>query len=114
MMSLAFLVAAILGLFLDQRNAPAASTGNYKIRITEICAKNERIIADNDGLYRDYIELYNAGPDVSLAGFTLTDGQAECAPFGNAVLHTGEYRLVFLDTELTGFGLSASGGDCIQ
>lgn len=114
MMLLAFLVAAILGLFLDQRNVPVASVGNYKIRITEICAKNERIIADNDGLYRDYIELYNAGPDVSLAGFTLTDGQAESAPFGNAVLHTGEYRLVFLGTEVTGFGLSASGGDCIQ
>ena len=114
LMALALLVTAVLGLFMDQSNGPVASSGNYKIRITEICAKNESIIADNDGVFRDYVELYNAGPDVSLAGFTLTDGQVECEPFGNAVLHSGEYRLVFLGAEVTGFSLGASGGDAIQ
>jgi len=114
LMLLGLVAAVILGLILDRSGTPAVSSGDYQIRITEICAKNESIIADNDGVYRDYIELYNAGADVRLTGFTLTDGQKSCAPFGDAVLGAGEYRLVFLGKEITGFGLSASGGDCIQ
>lgn len=114
LMLLGLIATVALGLLLDRSSAPVESSGDYQIRITEICAKNESIIADNDGVFRDYIELYNAGSDVSLAGFTLTDGQGECAPFGDAVLGAGEYRLVFLGTEVTGFSLGASGGDCIQ
>lgn len=98
----------------------AAAEGNdgsrtqYAIVINEICTKNETIIADNDGKYRDYIELYNGGDPVSLEGFTLTDGKVTCQPFGTAVMETGEYRLVFLGDSVTGFALGASGGDCIQ
>lgn len=105
--------AMIFGLSLDRTSAPTESRGNYQILITEICAKNNTIIADNEGVFRDYIELYNAGSDVNLAGFTLTDGQKRYT-FGEVSLAAGEYRLVFLGTEVTGFSLGASGGDCIQ
>ena len=88
----------------------------YEIVINEICAKNDTIIADNDGKYRDYIELYNGGNPVNLKGFTLTDGKVTypLSPDRDCVLGTGEYRLVFLADAVTGFALGASGGDSIQ
>ena len=90
------------------------STGEYNIQITEICAKNENIIADNDGKYRDYIELYNAGDDVDLTGCRLTDGTVTATPFDGVTLAAGEYRVVFLSKDTTGFALSSSGRDSIQ
>lgn len=108
----ALVAAMILGISLD-RSVSSENGGNYQILITEICAKNDTIIAGNDGVFWDYIELYNAGQDVNLAGFTLTDGQKQFT-FGNVALASGEYRLVFLGAEVTGFSLGASGGDCVQ
>lgn len=94
--------------------ADVADTRSYSILITEVCSKNETILADSDGKFPDYIELYNAGDTVSLAGFTLTDGKGTSAPFGEIILGAGEYRVFFLGDELTGFGIGASGGDCVQ
>ena len=90
---------------------PASSCS---IVISEICPKNETVLADNDGRYRDYIELYNPGDDVELTGFRLSDGKTESQPFGSLWLRSGEYRVFFLGTDLTGFTLSASGGDALQ
>ncbi len=87
---------------------------DYQIRITEICTKNESVLADNDGKFRDYIELYNPGPEIDLAGCRLTDGNVTSKPLDTFVIPAGGYRLLFLGDTLTGFGLSASGGDCIQ
>ena len=103
-----------LGLRLDPNN-PAANTptGEYHVQINEICAKNETVIADNDGKYRDYIELYNPGPETDLAGCRLTDGSVTYC-FDSLVMGAGEYRLLFLGSETTGFALSASGRDSIQ
>ena len=84
------------------------------IQITEICAKNESIIPDNDGKYRDYVELYNSGAPVSLKGYTFYDGKIKSAPIGDIVLETGEYRVFFISRGQTGFALGASGGDTIQ
>lgn len=84
------------------------------IQITEISAKNDNIIADNDGNTPDYIELYNSGSTISLAGFRLTDGKVRSEPFGDIVLAAGEYRVFYLSDELTGFGISAAGGETIQ
>lgn len=84
------------------------------IIINEICSKNETIIADNEGKYRDYIELYNPGQPVSLAGFTFTDGRTTSAPIGDIVLGTEEYLIFFLSKETTGFSIGSSGGDCVQ
>ncbi len=118
---LIWLLAAVLivgiavGLLLDPSVQSAmASNGEYTIQITEICAKNETILADNDGKYRDYIELHNAGEDVDLTGCTLTDGSTVAKPFEGVTMASGEYRVVFLGKETTGFALSSSGRDSIQ
>lgn len=97
----------------QQPPAGEVSKEDYQIIISEICTKNETVIADNAGKYRDYIELYNPGQAVSLEGFTLTNGKATSAPL-HIRLDAGEYRVVFLGEEATGFTLGASGNDCIQ
>jgi len=44
------------------------------VRINEFMALNSTILADNDGDYSDWIELYNPIPmDINLAGWSLTD-----------------------------------------
>lgn len=87
----------------------------YQLLISEICPKNETIIADNGGNYRDYIEIYNAGSEAAdLTGFVLTDGRRTSPPMEGILLQPGAYRTVFLGEDLTGFALSASGGDSIQ
>lgn len=102
------------GLLLDPASQSAAQpAGVYHVQISEICAKNETIIADNDGKYRDYIELYNAGEDTDLTGCHLTDGSVSYS-FDGLTLRKGEYRVLFLGKETTGFALSASGRDSIQ
>lgn len=98
----------------DPSDAQTSPNLSYNITISEICAKNETIIADNQGKYRDYIELYNAGSPMDLAGFCLTDGKIHSAPLGHMRLGTGEYGVIFLDKATTGFALGASGGDTIQ
>ncbi len=89
-------------------------SGAQALIINEICTKNNSIIEDNDGKFRDYIELYNPGEAVSLEGYTLNDGKVSCAPFGSMTLEHDEYLLVFLGDDLTGFALGAAGGDSIQ
>ena len=94
--------------------APEWDVTDCKVVITEICTKNETVLADNDGKFRDYIELYNPGAQINLAGCRLTDGKVTSKPLGDLYIPEGGYRVVFLGDMLTGFGLSASGGDCIQ
>lgn len=97
-----------------QAKGTARSTGNYQIQITEICTKNESVIADNSGKYRDYIELYNPGEPVDLTGFMISDGQTTSAPFDGLFLDTNEYRVIFLGDDLTGFALSSNGGETLR
>lgn len=81
--------------------------------ISEICAKNTDIIEDNRGKHSDYIELYNRGEDCNLKGFTLSDGQNTSAPLGDTPLKAGAYMVIFVDRDLTGFSLSAAGGETL-
>lgn len=111
------LLSAGLAVYADYYNGAGEyvlTEGSHAILITELCSKNETVIADNAGRYRDYIELYNAGEAANLQGFTLTDGKATSAPFGDTPMAAGEYRIFFLGDDITGFGIGASGGDCIQ
>lgn len=111
---IALVLCVALGLHLDPGTQMVGQpVGDYQVLISEICAKNETIIADNDGKYRDYIELYNPGPKTDLTGCRLTDGSVSYR-FDGLVLDSGEYRLLFLGSETTGFALSASGRDSVQ
>ena len=82
--------------------------------ISEICAKNDSILADNNGKFRDYIEVFNSGDTIDLTGYTLTDSKNARQSLDNIVLEKGEYRVFFLGNTETGFALGASGGDCVQ
>ena len=116
-LTVALVAVAVLALLLGPTalsNGTAKSTGNYQLQITEICTKNESIIPDNSGKYRDYIELYNPGDPLDLTGFSLSDGRITSAPFENLRIGTGEYRVLFLGDDLTGFSLSSKGGENLR
>lgn len=108
--------AAAVGFAID-RVASSTEMGaepeQVDLLITEVCAKNTDIIEDSRGKNSDYIEIYNRGGDCNLHGFTLSDGQNSSAPFGDTPLKAGEYRIFFIDRDLTGFSVSASGGETI-
>ena len=82
--------------------------------ISEICAKNDSILADNEGKFRDYIELHNTGSPIDLTGYTITDGKNTSQPLDGIVLEKDAYRVFYLGGADTGFALGASGGDCVQ
>ncbi len=111
----ALLVAATVALLpLGGRGASPKAEYAGKLVITEICAKNESILADNNGKYRDYIELYAPRSAVNLKGFALSNGEVTGLPLGDITVEAGGYRVIFLDKETAGFSLDASGGDTVQ
>ncbi|HRI29707.1 MAG TPA: lamin tail domain-containing protein, partial [Chitinophagales bacterium] len=69
-----------------------------QVVINEGSNRNYQSIADENGDYPDWIELYNAGPDtVSLYNYSLTDNEANPAKwvFPNIAILPGEHKLVF-------------------
>ena len=112
------LIGVVGQMLFDETSKPLDTVTGLKvdtaIRFTEICAKNQTILADNDGKHRDYIELHNSGSAVSLKGYTLYDGKNKSAPFDDIVLEENEYRVFFVSRSETGFAIGASGGDTIQ
>ena len=82
------------------------------VRINEFMASNGSTIADEDGDFEDWIELYNYGTEpVSLLGFGLSDNPSSPFKwlFPDVTLAPDEYRLVWAsgkdrrpdDTELS-------------
>ncbi len=108
------LVVSVLILLFSGIQSDVPAVGNTDLYITEICAKNDSIVPDHRGQYRDYVEIYNAADTVNLRGFRLTDGKGTSEPFGDLYLTRGSYRVFFLSQETTGFSLSADDGDSIQ
>lgn len=107
--------AAAVVFMLPDEPSPTPEHTPHSITISEISGKNETIIADNGGKYRDYVELHNtASTPADLTGFCLTDGKEKSPPLDGIVLEPGEYRIFFLGDDLVGFAISASGGDCVQ
>lgn len=112
----ALLSAVAVGLAID-RAASSTEIGVepevVDLLITEVCSKNTDIIEDSRGKHSDYIEIYNRGGDCNLHGFTLSDGKNTSAPFGDTPLKAGEYKIFFIDKDLTGFSLSSAGGETL-
>ncbi len=66
--------------------------------MNEICPSNASLIADEDGDYEDWIELYNAGTTpVDLGGYFISDDASYPFQFvlPERVLEAGEFLLVF-------------------
>ena len=69
-----------------------------QVVINEGSNKNYSLIADEDGEYEDWIELYNAGTSaVDLFGYSLTDNSTTPAEwtFPHYTLNPGEFLVVF-------------------
>jgi hypothetical protein len=86
------------------------------VRINEACASNQSIIADNEGEFDDWVELYNTtNSPVSLADFFLTDDPANWNRWQlpDTLLPANGYLVFWLDDDMeqgrthTNFKLSA-------
>jgi hypothetical protein len=115
-------IVTLLGLLLFQ---PATAQLPESVRLNEIMSSNSATIADEDGDFEDWIELYNAGTSaVNLEGFGLSDNYAQ--PFKWVLpaitLNAGEYLLIWAsgknrvapDAPLhTNYGISAAGEEVL-
>ena len=77
--------------------AAASALGQPQLTITEFMAANGKTLADEDREYPDWIEIYNPGPDLNLAGWSLTDSSANLTKwvFPSTNLVAGGYLVVF-------------------
>jgi hypothetical protein len=84
---------ALLGL-LAARELPAAVP-----RISEFMAENKTVLADQDGEFSDWIELFNPGPGaLDLGGHHLTDERAFPAKWripAGVIVPAGGFKIVF-------------------
>lgn len=92
-----------------------------KVLITEFMASNASALADDDGDYSDWLELYNAGEEtIDLKGWFLTDKSDNLQKWEipAMMIHPNEYLLIFASEKNrtnpaqilhTNFKLSASG-----
>ena len=75
-----------------------AATAQTELHLTEFLAKNETILADEDGDFSDWIEVHNAtAAAVNLAGWALTDDDSDLFKwvFPAKIIRTGESLIVF-------------------
>ena len=113
------LLALGLGLGLAWLGAAAARA---EFLLTEFMAANKTTLADEDGLFSDWIEIYNPDQtDANLSGWFLTDdsGDLKKWQFPSTNLVGGGYLVVFAsghDRRISGaplhtsFRLNAEGG----
>jgi len=102
----------------------AALSARSQLYINEVMASNNTTLANNLGLYQDWIEIYNAGSQpVNLAGYFLSDNEALPMkyeiPFGwtsNTTVPAGGYILFWANSSTdilqpthTNFSLTADG-----
>lgn len=93
-------------------------TAQDRIVLNEACSNNFSVICDEDGVYSDYVELYNPGDEaVSLEGFFLSDDRKALHKHSleGIVVPAGGYAVIWLDGSQAGaadhasFGLSRDG-----
>ena len=78
-----------------------------QVIINEIQSSNSSSIADYQGEYSDWIELYNTGnTPINLLGYGLSDDSENLFEwvFPNTSLNAGEYLLVFASSKNTSVG----------
>jgi hypothetical protein len=105
-------VVAILGLGTGGWAQEARRATVTSVVINEIMASNNKTLADPQGEYDDWIELYNrAGEDLDLGGCSLTDSlddpQKWQIPPGTVIAAYG-YLLIWADGQVGNAGLHAN------
>ncbi|MHC1766513.1 MAG: lamin tail domain-containing protein [Verrucomicrobiia bacterium] len=110
---------AVTGMAVPHSGKAAPTTGT--LALTEVMAVSQSAVADDDGEYPDWIELFNpSGTAVDLTGWYLTDARSRPTKwsFPGTTLGSGQYLVVFAsgkdrrapDKPLhTSFSLSAEG-----
>ncbi len=119
---LVLLFLAGIALLLSTANLPQVQAQSaLNIVLNEFMSSNSLTIADEDGDFSDWIELYNPGDTaVSLAGYGLSDNPAQPFRwvFPDVTLEPGEYLLVWASSKNrtqpgsplhTNFNISAAG-----
>lgn len=91
-------------------------SGEYKVRITEICSSNNSIDYDKNGNFSDYIEFYNYGETFNLKNFALTISTKRKGQytFGDMEFESGTYMVLWLNGDEVPFKLAASGGETVS
>ena len=106
----------VLFMLAGSGNAPA-DTGS-SLCINEFMASNSSTVADPQGKYEDWIEIYNKGDkSVSLTGMYLSDDPAEPTKwqFPDITIEPGAFLMIWADEDIeddgihADFKLSASG-----
>lgn len=93
-------VAAVCAVLLLLACVPGCAPGGSAsgLAVSEVCARNRGILADDDGESADWIELYNGGEQaVDLSGYTLTDTALSVGKYRlpAVTLEPGEYLVVY-------------------
>lgn len=76
-----------------------ALNGKSQLLLNEVQTANANTLADEDGDYGDWMEIYNAGSaPISLAGFAISDNESEPQkwPLPNVSIAGGGRKLIFL------------------
>ena len=82
----------------ESYRALTAPSGDSPVVVSEIVASNSSALADEEGEYRDYIELYNRSNEtVDLTGWYLSDDAAMARKwrFPEVSVAPGEYLVVY-------------------
>ena len=82
----------------ESRRALSEPSGDSPVIVNEIVASNRSILADENGEYFDYIELYNRSSEaVNLTGWHLSDDAAQTRKwsFPETSIAPGEYLVVY-------------------
>lgn len=120
-LSLLLLALAVVAVAVSAVGAPAHAQQPAPVVINEFMASNGQTIADEDGEFSDWIELYNPGAQpVSLAGYGLSDSpdaplrwvfpDVELAPGGHLLVWaSGKDRANPASPLHTSFSISAGG-----
>ena len=90
------LLAGLLALCLLAPADASAADGAPAVRISEMMYKNHATLQDADGEFSDWFELENtSGRTVRLRGWSVSDGKTVWDFPADAVLQSGELRVVF-------------------
>jgi hypothetical protein len=107
-----YLFALFVFLMQNSCNRDNEKTIDKTVVINELMAVNSTTVADQDGEYDDWIELFNLTSDeIDLSGYYLTDSKKKLTkwkfPEGTSITGAG-YLIVWADEDTTQVGLHAN------
>lgn len=93
-------------------NANYATVESQDLVINELLASNDYAVADQDGEYDDWIELYNnSASEINLEGYSLSDNYSLLTKFtftAGAVIPANGYLMVWADKDTVQTGWHAN------